>query len=175
MASFTHRIDPYSPAPAQAGPEALPKAARLGRIQSGPVGYDGQASASSRVEDGRAFAESVLRRCEWLTPGDRQLLRSIYADGNPIARLAPMLRTGERALRRRIERLLDRVNSRRFAYVAVRHTHWPTVRRHIAASMVLQGRSLRQTATAMGMSLYSVRRHYEAINALFEASERPGL
>lgn len=140
----------------------------------GPVDRSGRASRSNRVDHGRAFAETVLHRSEWLSPGDRQLIRSIYGDGHAVSSLAPMLRTREQSLRRRVRKLLERINSRRFAFVAVRLNHWPATRKRVASSMVLQGQSLRETADRLGMSLYNVRRHYDVINALFEASERPG-
>lgn len=177
MTDFTGRSDPNTAeTPGRAAGAPSRRASRVDpAARRGPVDGQGGPTRSSRVDHGRALAESVLNRSEWLSPSDRQLLRSIYADGHPVARLAPMLHVGKRSLRRRIERLLERVNSRRFAYVAARHARWPSTRRRIAASMVLEGRSLRETAESMGMSLYNVRRHYEAINALFEASEKPGL
>ncbi len=184
MSDFKSRIEPESAhsdrdadrtAHRQAGPETVPEAPEPASPTRGPVDRSGRAVRCDRLDHGRALVDSILHRSEWLGPGDRQLLRSIYADGHPLAQLAPMLRTGERSLRRRVEKLLERLNSRRFAFVAVRHERWPQTRRRVAASMVLQGLSMRETADRMGMSLYGVRRHYEAINALFEASERPGV
>lgn len=176
MSDFKCRIEPEGPDAAQsAGREGGPQSSESAAPARGPVDRSGRAVKSNRLDHGRAVVDSILNRCEWLGPGDRQLLRAIYADGHTLASLAPMLRTGERSLRRRVERLLERLNSRRFAFVAVRHERWPQTRRRVAAFMVLQGLSMRETADRMGMSLYGVRRHHEAINALFEASERPGV
>jgi hypothetical protein len=132
----------------------------------------GRATRSLRRDHGRAAAEAILHRSEWLGPADRQLLKSIFGDGHSVARLAPMLHTGKRSLRRRVKRLLDRLNSRRFAFVAVRHNHWTPTRRRVAAAMVLQGLSMREASESLRLSLHNVRRHYDAINALFDASER---
>lgn len=46
---------------------------------------------------------------------------------------------------------------------------WPPKRRAVAQEVFINGRSSREAADALGLSIHAVRREMNAINALFEA------
>lgn len=58
----------------------------------------------------------------------------------------------------------------RFDFVAALADSWRPTRRRIAHAFYINGKSLRETARSLGVSLYSVRHHRDAVEAMFEAS-----
>lgn len=122
-----------------------------------------------------ARAELIARlatRAELLPPEERALLKAVYERGMPVAKLAA-LRGAEGdagALRRRLRRLVVRVLSPEFEFVARHRTGWGAARRRVATAMVLHGLSQRQAAAALGLSAHVVRRHREAVLALYDAA-----
>jgi DNA-directed RNA polymerase specialized sigma24 family protein len=127
-------------------------------------------SIDLRRAQSRALAEQIVRRADFLPPHDRQLLLAVYSQGNTAVDLARLMRQDPRALRRRIRRLVRRVLSSRFCYVASHKDEWTTSRRRVAIACVLQGCSLRLASKELGLSLHAVRRHFDAVLALCEAA-----
>jgi DNA-directed RNA polymerase specialized sigma24 family protein len=60
--------------------------------------------------------------------------------------------------------------SPQFIYVLRQRDEWTPTRRRVATACLLHGLSLRQAAAALHLSLYTVRRHQDAIIALFESA-----
>lgn len=123
----------------------------------------------------RDVADTLVDRARHLPEPDRFLIEGVFRDGRPISDLAEMWRThrdgpkAPRALRRRVHRLVDRLLSPRFEIVAgLRHT-WSPTRKRIATACVLHGLSTRQAADNLGVSLHTVRRQVDAINAICDA------
>jgi DNA-directed RNA polymerase specialized sigma24 family protein len=122
------------------------------------------------------------------------LLRAAYADGRSAIEIAalvsaasidpthaadaprdptiPRVSATPRAIRRRLRRLSRRVMSPQFIFVLRHRDTWPPSRRRVATACVLHGLSLRQAAASLRLSLYTVRRHHDAIGALFESVTR---
>lgn len=140
-------------------------------------------------------AELVVRRAEFLAPEDRALLRAIYADGLSISQVALLRQTapttntlaaqgsdttpasgavsrpgvaGARRVRARVRALVERALSPMFVFVASRQADWTPTRRRVAQAVYLHGMTLREAASALGVSLHVVRRHADAVRTLAE-------
>jgi DNA-directed RNA polymerase specialized sigma24 family protein len=127
-------------------------------------------STDLRRRHHRDLVQRLLDRATCLPAPDLALLRAAYDDGRSAVEIAAMLGTEPRAIRRRLRRLAQRVLSEEFLFVLRHRDSWDSARRNIATACLLHGRSIRQTARELGLSLYTVRRHYLAILALFEAA-----
>jgi len=129
----------------------------------------------------RDFAERLVERAKHLAEPDRYLIEGVFRDGRSIAELSAMW--GEhpergrspKALRRRLHRLVERLNSPRYLFVAEYRDRWAPTRRRVATACVLHGMSLREAAEALGTSLHTVRRHFDAVNEIVEAMRGGGV
>lgn len=123
----------------------------------------------------RDMAQTLVERARHLPEPDRYLIEGVFRDGRSIAELAAMW--GEnpepgrspKSLRRRLHRLVDRLNSPRYLLVAEYRDRWAPTRRRVATACVLHGMSLREAADALGTSLHTVRRHFDAVVAIADA------
>ncbi len=128
----------------------------------------------------RETAERLVERAAHLPQLDRYLVEGVFRDGRSIADLAavwsdhPQPGRSAKSLRRRLHRLVERLDSPGFVLVAECRDRWAPTRRRVATACFLHGQSLRQAADSLGMSLHTVRRHFEAITAIAEAP-RPGV
>lgn len=142
----------------------------------GAAGWAGEASALGRADLRRrmtpAMAERVVMRLEHLPEVDRAILRSVFVDHRTVKDLAPMSGYSAKVLRRRVSRTVKRVLGPRFGFVLERRGSWTPTRRRVATLCFIDGRSVREVATELGLSLHAVRRHREAIEALF-GEQRP--
>lgn len=132
--------------------------------------FDPDEAHNLRRKRQRDTADTILARADFLPPPDRTLILAVYEDSRPVADLARMMGQDPRALRRRIRRLVQRMVSPRYAFVAARRDQWSSTRRRVATACVLHGLSLRAAADQLGLSHYTVRRHCQIIDALVEAA-----
>lgn len=135
--------------------------------------WDPGEAADLRRRHRREVVDRLLDGAAHLPDDERALLEAVYRDGRSAKELAALGRAPERAMRRRIKRLTVRVLDPRFHFVARRLGAWSPTRRRVAQACVLGGRSLREAADELALSLHTVRRHHDAVNALYEA-EAPG-
>lgn len=121
----------------------------------------------------RDHAELLTQRAAWISAPDRELVEAVYREGHSVAsyvrahRGLGFERWTERSARRRLRRLVERLASPRFAFVIAARSSWPTTRRRVAMAVVVQGQTLRDTARTLGLSLHAVRRHIDAVDALY--------
>ncbi|MCL4220144.1 MAG: hypothetical protein KJZ65_02120 [Phycisphaerales bacterium] len=120
----------------------------------------------------RDRADCVVARAAFLAPAERLLVESYFRDGRTIKILAEASNTDPRVLSRRLRRLTERLLSDRFSFVLRNFESWSPSRRRVATAMVMQGLSMRAASMHLRMSLYSVRRHADAINALYDSDQR---
>lgn len=129
----------------------------------------------------------VLARARWLPPADTALLEAYYADGLTIRRIAEMLDDSPRAVSRRLRILVERIHCPRFLAVA-RAAHpdpelrrlfgepdpnlWTPTRKRVADAIYIRGLNMRVASRHLHLSLHTVRRHIDAINAIVNASPR---
>lgn len=151
---------------------------------------------------GREAARLCVERAVHLAPGERETVLAVYRDGVTVKDLAAItagdgirhpavgIRSADsaaRALRRRLRLITARLLSAKFEFViaflepadqAERRRLglpcWPASRRQVAELCIVQGRSMREAARALGGSLHAVRREMSAIHALFEARQWRG-
>jgi DNA-directed RNA polymerase specialized sigma24 family protein len=129
--------------------------------------------ALARARRKRAHAERVLAMAEHLGPSDRALLRGIYDQGMTASDFAQAAGTRPRGIRRRVRRLVRRLNSPIFLMVAGSAEGWPEPRRKVGELVFLKGWSQRETATRLGMSLHRVRQEVSTIHALAAQERAP--
>ncbi len=128
-----------------------------------------------------------MDRAEALAAEDRALLRAFLEDGSTCTDLARIAGITRGRMRRRLARLITRVMSEEFRFVRSRVAGaagdlggpvwgpvWGQVRRAVATVHFLHGRSIRDTASALGVSVHRVRRHIDQIRDEFELAEGRG-
>ena len=126
-------------------------------------------AADLRRRRRRELAEVIVEHAQFALPADRALIESIYRDGLTAQHVAALNASSPRAVRRRIRQVVERLLSPRFAFVLLHREQWPTVRRRVAVACVLQGRTMRETARHLRISLHAVRKEMGIIQALCEA------
>lgn len=138
--------------------------------------------ADLRRKRRQACADHLVRHAQHLPPADRALIEAVYRDGSRIVEIAALVSQRApddhtvRSLRRRIRALVRRMLDPRFDFVVralgnadgIARSPWSPVRAHVAREHYLNGRTMRDLARHSGASFYSVRRHRDAIEALFE-------
>ncbi len=117
----------------------------------------------------RDLVERIVERADLLAPADRALVHAHYRDGRSVVEIARLRGGSPRSLRRRLKRLVERELDPLFAFVARRRASWSHTRRRVATSLMLEGRSMRETGQRLGLSLHTVRRHHDAVRALYES------
>lgn len=137
----------------------------MGITQTGRL-LDFDEAADLRRRRGGEVSDIVIRRAEWLRPDERALLHAIYGDGMTASRVAELSALDARVVRRRVRQLVYRCLSELFVFVLREREGWSTRRRQVATACVLHGRSMRDAARELGVSLHTVRREMEAVRAL---------
>lgn len=116
--------------------------------------------------------QTVVRLCEWLPPRERELVRAVYGDGRSISAVARLMDADPTHLRRVLARVAARVTSPEYAFVVLNREKWPEARRRVASACWVDGRSVRETARALGLSMHKVRVEREAVRALLDQARR---
>ena len=117
----------------------------------------------------RSQAQALTSRAQHLEPRERRLIEDLFDVGRPCSTIAAELGRDARTVRREVRGITRRLLDPRFEFVTAHAAAWRPTRRRIAESLYVHGLGLRKTARQLGQSLYSVRRHRDAIEALFEA------
>lgn len=127
-----------------------------------------------RRKRSRQIYESIRQAARHLPDEERVLIDDIYEHEIPIFLIAR--RTGEdpRAVSRRVRRITRRLLDPRFRFVAEHRSAWRPTQSTVAKACVLDGLSIREAARRLDLSRHTVRRHKEAIDALFELIPRAG-
>ena len=108
----------------------------------------------------RANLEELLRFAIHLDDPDRDLLIAVYNDGMPLRRVGRML--GVRSpspVARRLRRAPARLADPLFRKVLASRDRWSAERHAVAEQVWLRGRTNRQAAHALNLSLHRVRQH----------------
>lgn len=167
----------------QVAPGAMPGAGKPGGAgadrevvrKSNPGAHPGVRARRARPEmvdlrrrDTREWAEVIATRAEHLLPDDRALVRAVFEDGLDAKRVARLQGANSRTVRRRVRALAQRVLSPEFEFVLRRRDGWPRTRRLVATACVLHGRTLREAAAHLRMTLHAVRRQMDLVRALYD-------
>ncbi len=134
---------------------------------------DIQTATDLRRRIPRDLADLLVARAQWILPEDRALISAVYQDNLSAIQVASLLSAPPRSIRRRIRLLVTRLISPRFIFVAqqtaLQKTTWGPTRKRVAVACVLEGRTLRDAAQTLHISLHTIRRHMDAIAAHHEA------
>lgn len=133
------------------------------------------ASTDLRRARKREALDRVVESSAVLPEAERALVLAVYRDGRTAVEIAALMREPPQRIRRRLKSIVRRLSNPRLAFVVAASGAWPERRRRIAWAVFAEGRSIRHVAHQEGLTLYAVRRHLHAIEALFESrSSTPG-
>lgn len=114
------------------------------------------------------MAEVIVEGSEWLLAPDRDLVRAVFARGLSTREASSLTGLPLRRARRRVRLLARRVLSAEFQFVMARREGWPPMRRRVATACVLEGRTLREAATFLRVSLHTVRTQMDVLRAMMD-------
>ena len=117
------------------------------------------------------LAESLLDAAQFLDEPDRALIVAIFRNGDTVNAVAARRGCSRHAVSRRVRMLADRLTSPRFMFALACLPDWPNERQAIARACILNGRSVRDAATSLRLTLYTVRRELHLINDLYREAE----
>ena len=112
------------------------------------------------------LANEVVLASKHLGERDRALVRAVYERGLAIKAVAAITHMPSGRVHRRLRMLVRRLRSPLFRLVLRELPRWPDDRRSIADAFVCQGRSQREIARSLGLSLHRVRTEIEHLKAL---------
>ncbi len=138
--------------------------------------------ADLRRKRRRAFADRLLALSVYLPDHDRILIEATYRDALRVVELAALTharlptQAHIRAMRRRIRMLVRRLLDPRFEFVlralddsdGIPRVPWSPLRARVAREFYLHGRTMRAISADTRESFYSIRRHRDAVEALFD-------
>ncbi len=119
------------------------------------------------------LAAELVTRAKWLPAEERELIRTVYEHGRPVSELAPLLCVSPRTLRRRCRRAVSRALSEEYLFVLRHRDRWPSLMAQVATMCMVEGKSLRTAAAALGVSFHTVRRYRALVVGLMETSAEP--
>lgn len=117
----------------------------------------------------RRRTEGLVNCAAYLELSDRALVESVFERGMSVAALARAVGDDPRHLRRRLKRLLNRISSREFQFVLRARRHWSDNQQRVADAVILRGRTQRQAASELNLSLHQVRTYLHAVHVLMRA------
>jgi len=167
-----HRFETTTERPPEQGGAqrgTRPQAATGPKVYRGGHRYDPDQASDLRRRRGRDLVAALVERAAYLPQDERELILAVYRDSRKIIEVAALLNEPPRRLRTRVRKLVKRLLDPRFAFVARNREHWPRTRRRVGTMRILFGRTMRQTATDLGLTLHQIRQHEAAIHALHEA------
>lgn len=124
-----------------------------------------------RRRQSRTRGSRLVRRAHWLEAQDREITLAYFDRGMNAAEIGTLLSMDPRCVRRRIKHIVARLEDPRCAYVIAHRGGWTTRRRSIAEGLFVRGESMREVSDRLGVSLHSVRRQRDAIEAMTQAQE----
>ena len=124
-----------------------------------------------RVGRRKHGADVIRERCEFLPAEEAALLRSVYVLGQTAIEVSRLTGRPAHQVRARVRALVRRISTPEFEFVVRARRVWTPVRRQVAEACFLRGLSTKAVATELKLSPHQVRRHREAVSALFEAAK----
>ncbi|MBK7406538.1 MAG: hypothetical protein IPJ41_18565 [Phycisphaerales bacterium] len=123
----------------------------------------------------RSRADTLVERAALLSKEERLLVEGVFRDGRTVTQLARVWRRPEgprieaKSLQRRLRRILRRMHTPEFAFVAKHRGAWPPPMDRVATACILHGLTLREASLELGLSVHTVRRNFHAVLALCAA------
>ena len=126
-------------------------------------------AAIETIRTRAGLSRRLLLLAEHLPREDRALLEAIYDRGMRPTDFARAVRLKPRTIRNRVQRIVQRIGTPVFQYVAGRSETWSEDRRAIAELVVLHGISQREAARRLGVSQHRIRQEVARLRAQCEA------
>ena len=123
----------------------------------------------ARRQSLRLDPEQLVRLAEALPRHERKLIEGRFADGLTYRDLARKHHTAPRRMRRRIDKLAQRMHQPEFRFTLLHAGQLPPALRKTAKLLFLHGRSMRDTALATGHTLHRVRTDRSTLQTLARA------
>lgn len=166
-ASVTRKATPLDPQRRSRGLAALAPRTQGTRRKAPVVRAEALEFATDlRRSPSREALEVIVHRSGCLLPEDQAIMDACYSRGMQVSEIARLKGIDARVVQRRIKRLSARVISAEFAFVLSQENSWPPTRRRVARAVIIEGRTIRAAAKALGLSLHRVREHVHLIHAL---------
>ena len=124
--------------------------------------------------DKRELAERVLMRSAWVDGPDRELLEQVLGRGVRPRSVAAVSGVSVRTVQRRVAGLVKRLTDGDVEVVLRRHGQWPAETSSVALAVWVRGKTLRETAGELGMSLHRVRQEVQLVRGLLAAVRTEG-
>lgn len=178
---------PVTPAPPIPPAPAVPPAPVLGRAESQPAARFPAPSAEIprfsratrsaslvdlRRRDSRRCGADYVAAAAWLEADEAALVRAIFDQGVTLADAARLAGTSTRTTSARLRRIVRRITSPKFLYVLRHRATWPAARARVGMVCIVNGRSAREAARRLSISMHQARRELALIGALFDEESR---
>jgi len=111
----------------------------------------------ARRQQRRRAVEQILDQTHWLGEGEQALVEAVLRDGRSIASVGRAAGVDPRKLQRKYKKIIQRMRTPMFRYVAKNHDLLPRETQAVAKRFFLQGLTQRESAKACGLSLHRVR------------------
>ena len=102
------------------------------------------------------MAERIRQRAGWLEGQERTLIELVYSRGVPLKQLAELMETRPESLRRKIIRLVKRLNHPAYQCVLENQKNFTRIQRKMLKQHYVQGKTISQIADQCGCSRYQV-------------------
>ncbi len=117
----------------------------------------------------RGDLDQLVALADSLPRAERELIEAVYVDGRSMSELARLARVTPRTMQRRVQRIRKRTQSHYFRYFALQGYRLPADVRPVGQRLLLEGLSLRATATLTRLTLHEVRQRQTRLLALIDA------
>lgn len=114
--------------------------------------------------------EQVLMRAEYLDQPDRALLDQVLARNVRPRQIAAVTGCTARCVQRRVRRLVLHLTDPAVLHILRNHRKWEASTGRVALCVLVQRRTLRDTAGELNLSLHEVRQCVQKVKGLLEAA-----
>jgi DNA-directed RNA polymerase specialized sigma24 family protein len=129
---------------------------------------DRHTQAQGVARDRRDQVDLLVALATHLPPDERSLIDAVYERGLRPVDVARVTQARPQAIRNRLQRIVRRLGSPMFRFVAARREGWPRQVQAVADLVVLQGVSQREAARRLDVSIHRVRQEVMRLRVLSE-------
>ena len=119
-----------------------------------------------RRRNARLHSEQISLRARFLPKDQRALISAIYEQGQSCVQVAAMCGLPVRGVRREVQKILHRLATPEFTFVALHMDSWCHTMRRVAQCCVLGGVPVRRASATLRLSLHTVRKDRSIVRHL---------
>lgn len=120
----------------------------------------------ARRTDQRSRSDQVLSLAAHLRPEERFLIQQVFEHGLKLSDIARQQGKSRSTVQYHVKQLLRRMGHPLFRFMIAHEDVLPQPVRLTGKRVILEGRSLRETAQSRRISLHAVRQHMQTIQSL---------